>query len=161
MLKKLILPLIFTASASAMVSRPLSVLPMEQLEPVEEEIPSYVFAPQTGAELIDYLQPGQKAALVVFCTPQEPLCSAQMDDALEVVAKSRRAQVNVIKVDANKHAALARFYRVDKLPHFLLFRDGIGLGRTYGVTTGSELRDWIDERIFPQLQQRKSPQNAP
>jgi len=164
MLKKLVLPLIFTAAASANIELPPHG-PSEGLWPQPEaEKTSYVIEPKTGAEFIDYLQPDQKAALVIFCTPLEPVCrEPALEDALEMVAKNRRAQINVIKINPEdvRFSALARYFRVNTVPHVLLFQGGIGLGRTYGVLSGTELRDWVDQKLTPQPQPQEKQKNAP
>lgn len=55
--------------------------------------------------------------------------------------------VKVIKVDVDKHHALAKKYGVMSIPTIILFKDGNLIEKRVGITSKDMLKKWINENI--------------
>lgn len=53
--------------------------------------------------------------------------------------------VKVIKVDVDKHHALAKKYGVMSIPTIMLFKDGNLIEKRVGITSKEQLIKWISE----------------
>ena len=61
------------------------------------------------------------------------------------VAKEMAGKAIVLKVDTERHPALAQKYNVMALPTFLVFRDGKEASRQAGLVDQSQMMNWLVE----------------
>lgn len=75
----------------------------------------------------------------VWCPP----CKA-MTPTFEAVAKEI-PEVNFVKVNATENPELSTKYRIDKIPAFILFKDGQPVHRTGGLMNATDFAKWVRE----------------
>lgn len=70
-----------------------------------------------------------------------------MHPVLERVKEQLGDKVRIIKIDVDRHQALAQQYRVQAVPTFLLFRSGEMLHRFSGGMPGPELLRLLEQYL--------------
>ena len=63
---------------------------------------------------------------------------------VEAVAKEMAGRLVVLKVDTEREQNIAAEFRIQSIPHFVVFRNGEVVLRRSGAAPRSELRRWIE-----------------
>ncbi len=105
-------------------------------EPAEEVVPwldAAGFAPALaeGVGFVDFY-----ADNCAPCQEMEPIVA---DLAQELT------DIGFFRVDTDAESALTEQHRIEALPTFILFVDGVPVGRREGAQEADALRAWIDE----------------
>jgi thioredoxin 1 len=85
--------------------------------------------------------------VVDFWGPQCARCLELMP-AMEEIARERKSEMRVVKIDATKNRRLCMGLRLMRLPAFLFYRNGQEVGRISGdEITESDLRGAVDKLL--------------
>ena len=90
----------------------------------------------------DIINGGQPVLVDFFATWCQP-CK-MMHPILEQVKAALGDRIRIIKVDVDKHGAVANQYRIQSVPTLMLFRRGEILWRTSGAVPKAELMATIE-----------------
>lgn len=63
---------------------------------------------------------------------------------VEQLAREMAGRALVLKVDTEAHPELAARYRVQAIPNFVVFRNGVPVFQTAGLAPRSEMRRWLE-----------------
>ena len=88
---------------------------------------SYDATTQTFDSLV--LEPRGELVVVDFWGPGCPNCDIYAAAEPSLLSELEGARMRVVKVNAYEHEELARRFGLYGIPTFLLFRDGVRLGR--------------------------------
>ena len=75
----------------------------------------------------------------------------QMKPVLDELARDYRGKVKVVEVDVDANRELAARHRVNGIPHFLLFRNGVRFGSIVGAVPRQELEAMIKSALNERL----------
>ena len=84
-----------------------------------------------------------KPVLVDFYADWCGPCQA-MAPTLDAIANAQGDQLSVVKVDIEANKDLAMTYGVRSIPNLMLFRDGEVVANQVGVSSESQLTQWLD-----------------
>ena len=87
----------------------------------------FIATPATFDELV--LSPRDELVVVDFWGPDCPNCEIFAADEPKLLAELEGVRARIVKVNAYEHHELARRYGVYGIPTFMLFRDGVLLGK--------------------------------
>ena len=90
---------------------------------------------ETFDELIQSGKPVLVDFFATWCSP----CKA-MHPVLEALKAEVGDAARIVKIDVDKHQALALRYRVQAVPTFIVFKNGQSLWRHTGGIAGTELK---------------------
>ena len=76
-----------------------------------------------------------------WCGP----CKAAAPE-VEAVAKDMAGKLIVLKVDTEHEQGIAAEFRIQSIPHFIVFRDGQPVLRRSGAAPRLELRRWVESQ---------------
>jgi thioredoxin 2 len=104
-------------------------IPGEVLEPTEEQLLTLV----------------QKSSLPVLVDFYSPTCMPcrMMNPIVESLARRRRGEMMVIKVNTDEIPQLAASYGIMGVPTFIVFRKGVERGRTSGALSETDFSLWV------------------
>lgn len=63
---------------------------------------------------------------------------------IEALAKEMAGRLIVLKVDTEREQQIASEFRVQSIPHFIVFRNGQAVLQRSGAAPRSELRRWVE-----------------
>lgn len=63
---------------------------------------------------------------------------------VEALAKEMAGRLIVLKVDTEREQGIAAEYRIQSIPHFVVFRNGQMVAQRSGAIPRSELRRWVE-----------------
>lgn len=103
----------------------------------------------TATETRTTLEHGRadQRATLVFVRRYQCGASRRMESLVAWVKVTRKKQLNVLEVDADRNAGFVRRLGVDSAPTLVLIKDRRIVGRLHGRVTGRQ----IDELIRPHL----------
>jgi len=84
--------------------------------------------------------------VVDFYTPYCPSC-LQMMPTVSAVAATYDTQVKFVKVDGAKLPELMKKFLISSVPCFLVFKDGLVVGRATSIMTKRELHDFVQKLL--------------
>jgi thioredoxin 1 len=93
-------------------------------------------------DVIDAKTPVLVDFYAVWCGP----CK-RMEPIIEKVATKYHGKVKVLRVDVDKNPELAAKYRIEAVPHMMLFRNGDVVDSVLGVTTAERLADKLEKSL--------------
>lgn len=93
-------------------------------------------------DVIDSKQPVLVDFYATWCGP----CK-RMEPIIEKVAARYHGKVKVMRVDVDKNPELAMKYRIDAIPHMMLFKNGDVVDSVLGVTTQDRLADKLEKSL--------------
>jgi thioredoxin 1 len=98
--------------------------------------------PSTDAEFQSAVANETRPVLVKFGATWCGPCLST-DKALAEYEKSSTGEVKVVILDVDVSQELSRHYRVNKIPHLFLFKDGKVIDDQIGGLNVAEIRSWI------------------
>jgi thioredoxin-like negative regulator of GroEL len=63
---------------------------------------------------------------------------------VEAVAKEMAGRLIVLKVDTEREQGIAAEFRIQSIPHFIVFRNGQAVLQRSGAAPRAELRRWAE-----------------
>ena len=63
---------------------------------------------------------------------------------VEALATEMAGRLIVLKVDTEREQEIAAEFRIQSIPHFIVFRDGQAVLQRSGAAPRSELRRWVE-----------------
>jgi thioredoxin 2 len=63
---------------------------------------------------------------------------------VEKLAAEMQGRAIVLKVDTEAHPALAARYRIQSIPNFLVFRQGLLVHQQAGAAPRAQMRAWLE-----------------
>lgn len=93
----------------------------------------------------DVIQNARVPVLVDFWADWCGPCKAAAPE-VEAVAKDMAGKLIVLKVDTEHEQGIAAEFRIQSIPHFIVFRDGQPVLRRSGAAPRLELRRWVESQ---------------
>ncbi|KAI4366847.1 hypothetical protein MLD38_022663 [Melastoma candidum] len=101
---------------------------------------------QTYSDLDDLLAQAEKPVLVDFYATWCGPCQF-MVPILNEVSIALKEKIQVVKIDTEKYPSIADKYRIEALPTFILFKDGVPSDRFEGALTADQLIKRIEDSL--------------
>nr|XP_048331810.1 thioredoxin Y1, chloroplastic [Ziziphus jujuba var. spinosa] len=101
---------------------------------------------QTFSNLDDLLAKAEKPVLVDFYATWCGPCQFMVPILNEVNTKLKD-KIQVVKIDTEKYPSIADKYRIEALPTFILFKDGVPYDRFEGAFTADKLIQRIEDAL--------------
>ncbi|KAI4375166.1 hypothetical protein MLD38_013070 [Melastoma candidum] len=101
---------------------------------------------QTYSDLDDLLAQSEKPVLVDFYATWCGPCQF-MVPVLNEVSIALKEKIQVVKIDTEKYPSIADKYRIEALPTFILFKDGVPSDRFEGALTADQLIQRIEDSL--------------
>lgn len=104
-------------------------------------IPGDIIEPTAG-QALNLIEKSALPVLVDFFSPGCMPCH-MMNPIVESLAKRRRGEVMVIKVNTDEIPQLAASYGIMGVPTFIIFRKGVERGRISGAQSEADFSFWV------------------
>ncbi|KAF3445496.1 hypothetical protein FNV43_RR10672 [Rhamnella rubrinervis] len=101
---------------------------------------------QTFSNLDDLLAKADKPVLVDFYATWCGPCQL-MAPILNEVSTSLKDKIQVVKIDTEKYPSIADKYRIEALPTFIIFKDGVPCDRFEGAFSADKLIQRIEDAL--------------
>ena len=91
----------------------------------------------------------QKSALPILADFYSPTCAPcqMMHPALEEMAKRRRGEMMVVRINVSTNPHLGAAFGVQGVPTLIVMRKGTEIGRTSGAMSEADLALWVASKI--------------
>lgn len=120
--------------------KPLANAPDADAELIQGDDQAEDGLQRTSGQFLTMIAALDGVVIVDFWGPHCPSCR-QLDPELETVARAQPNSVSVLKIDAEapQNRELVTFFRINAIPHMLVFRDGQPVGRLKGYLSAAQI----------------------
>jgi thioredoxin-like negative regulator of GroEL len=93
------------------------------------------------------LKRGRRRPLLLFFTRRTSGPARRMESLIAHYARTERARLRVVKVDADEHVALAEKLSIDQVPTLVLVKEQRPVERLDGRATGAQIERMIRAHV--------------